>query len=81
MTRSHEIVRIENPDGRLLTADELADYLHLTVGHLSQLRYLGTGPRFVRVTGRQVRYRVSDVDAWLAAKTCTRSDERPQADG
>jgi predicted DNA-binding transcriptional regulator AlpA len=35
-------------------------------------RLTGTGPRFVRL-GRLVRYRASDVEAWLAARPSFRS--------
>jgi excisionase family DNA binding protein len=34
------------------------------VGTLANWRYQGRGPRFVKV-GRHVRYRRSDVEAWL----------------
>jgi predicted DNA-binding transcriptional regulator AlpA len=31
-------------------------------------RYLGTGPRFLRVSRRMCRYRLGDVLAWLESK-------------
>lgn len=34
----------------------------------SQWRYLGRGPTYVKV-GRMVRYRRSDIEAWLNANT------------
>lgn len=46
----------------------------------AQLRYLGIGPQFIRVTGRQIRYRWSDIEAWCEARACTRSDQRANAD-
>jgi excisionase family DNA binding protein len=48
----------------LLTTQQLADVLHVTVGTLHKWSYRGTGPRFIKVGGRN-RYRVSDVEAWL----------------
>lgn len=47
---------------------EVATFLGVPPRTLGQWRYLGTGPRFVRV-GRFVRYRWSDVEAWLANQT------------
>ena len=48
------------------TAPEVANYLRTTTGHLANLRYMGRGPAWVKL-GRSVRYRWSDVDAWVAA--------------
>lgn len=48
----------------LLTTTELAAYLSVPVATLHQWRHRGVGPRGIRV-GRHVRYRSSDVDAWL----------------
>ncbi|REC97290.1 AlpA family transcriptional regulator [Microbacterium sp. AG157] len=53
-----------NNESRLLTPTEVAEWLGRSVPALSQLRYRGTGPRFIHAGGR-VRYRQSDVDAWL----------------
>lgn len=46
-----------------------ARYLGLPPRTLEQWRYLGRGPAFVKLGDRHVRYRKSDVDAWLAANT------------
>ncbi len=58
------MARTEAAVERLLTIDEVADYLSIPVGTLYQWRYKGTGPRGLRV-GRHVRYRRSEVEAWL----------------
>ncbi|WAC68546.1 helix-turn-helix transcriptional regulator [Microbacterium sp. SL75] len=55
-----------NNTSRLLTPREVAAWLGRSVPALSQMRYRGTGPRFIRAGGR-VRYRVCDVEAWLTA--------------
>ena len=47
---------------------QVAEYLSVSVDSLRQWRYLGTGPKFVRV-GHRIRYRWSDVVAWLDART------------
>lgn len=47
-----------------MTQDELAGELKVPPRTLSQWRYLGRGPAYVKVGGR-VRYRRSDVEAWM----------------
>ena len=49
---------------RLLTIDEVAEYLQVPVQTLYHWRYKRTGPKGVRV-GRFVRYHRADVEAWL----------------
>lgn len=44
------------------------DYLKVPPKTLRQWRYLNQGPRYVKV-GRHVRYRRSDVDAWLSRQS------------
>ena len=54
---------MENDD-RLLTVQELADFLDLPVRTLYTSRYRGEGPVGFRV-GKHIRYRWSDVDSWI----------------
>jgi excisionase family DNA binding protein len=55
-------------DTHLLTPDDAAAYLGaLPVRTLERWRYAGTGPAFVRV-GKHVRYRLADLDAWIAER-------------
>jgi Helix-turn-helix domain len=49
---------------RLITPGELADYLAVPVKTLRQWRYLGVGPKGLRV-GRHVRYEFGEVRRWL----------------
>ncbi len=49
----------------LATPDKVSDFLGLPVATLAQWRYLGKGPRWIKV-GRHVRYRMSDVEHWLS---------------
>lgn len=53
---------------RLMTADELAEYLGVPVGTLYVWRVRGRGPRAARV-GRYLRYRRVDVDRWLTEQS------------
>lgn len=57
------------------TAAEVAPVLHTTESGLAQMRYRGTGPKFIKV-GKKVIYRWSDVRAFLDANTVQRTDER-----
>ncbi len=54
---------------------EVAKVLHTSEAGLAQLRYRGTGPKFIRVGRRRVIYRWSDVRAYLDAHTCQRTDD------
>ena len=58
-------------DKTLLTPDEAGAQLGLSTGALAQLRYMGGGPCFIKLTAKAVRYRQSDLDAWIAAKART----------
>jgi hypothetical protein len=53
----------------LLTPEEAGAQLGLTPGALAQLRYIGGGPRFIKLTAKAVRYRQSDLDAWIAERS------------
>lgn len=67
------------PTRPLATPAEVAEFLSLDPKKgpqmLAQMRYLGTGPRFIKIDGHKVRYRWSDVEAWLEARTHTRTDD------
>jgi excisionase family DNA binding protein len=52
---------------RLLSTEEVAEVLGRPARTLRQWRYLGEGPRYLKV-GATVRYRARDVEAWLEAQ-------------
>jgi len=60
---------------RLATVDEFCEYAGLTRGQAAQMRYMGSGPEFVKITGRQVRYRWSDIEKWVECRTRSRTDD------
>jgi predicted DNA-binding transcriptional regulator AlpA len=60
----------------LATDDEFCAFAGLSKQQSAQLRYLGTGPRFIRVTGRQIRYDWCEIEAWCESRTVSRSDQR-----
>lgn len=53
-------------DNEWQSPEELAADLGIPVGTVYQWRYKGTGPRGYKI-GRHVRYRRSDVGAWIEA--------------
>jgi excisionase family DNA binding protein len=57
----------------LMTMDEVAEYLRVPKDTVYHWRKHGQGPRGFR-TGRYVRFRRSDVDAWLETQ---RDPEQP----
>lgn len=67
-------IEVEEPNQPvLLTADELASLLRLSKRTLWRLRSAGKIPPPVRL-GACVRWRVVDIDAWLAAGCPARVD-------
>jgi excisionase family DNA binding protein len=54
------------PVTRLLTTDEVAELTGLSRETLAQWRWLKKEIPFVRLGKKCVRYRESDIDAWLA---------------
>ena len=56
------------PRAAVVTAREAAEFLCMSEWWLKKARREGHGPAFVR-TGRTIRYRVADLDRWLAEHT------------
>lgn len=59
----------------IATPREVAEALNTTEMGLAQMRYRGTGPKFVK-RGSRVLYRWSDVSAYLEIHTHERTSER-----
>ena len=54
---------------RLLSQSEAAEFLNIQPCTLEAWRQRGGfGPKFIRYSGRCVRYRLSDLQAWIAAR-------------
>jgi excisionase family DNA binding protein len=56
-----------DPDS-LVTEVQTAELLNISIRTLQAWRIKSAGPRFVRV-GRAIRYRRSDLTAWIEANT------------
>jgi excisionase family DNA binding protein len=53
---------------RLMTIDEVAEYTRLSKSTLYKLGSQGRGPKAARL-GKHLRFRRSDVEAWIAANS------------
>lgn len=47
------------------TPAQYAEYIGISTQVAAHQRYRGNGPKYVRMGPRTIRYRKSDVDAWL----------------
>jgi predicted DNA-binding transcriptional regulator AlpA len=65
-------------DDKLLTAKQAAALMAMTTNGLSQQRFNGTGPQFVRFGVHTIRYWQSDIQTWLDSRlrTCTLEDHK-----
>jgi predicted DNA-binding transcriptional regulator AlpA len=67
------------PTDTLLLSHELAAYIGFGLWTLRRWRREGKGPPFIRVgPSKQIRYRFSDVQAWLTAQTIDPERYRPK---
>ena len=63
------IQRVEGTEGSdMVDEGRLATRLGVSRATLQSWRYCGKGPRYLKI-GRLIRYRNSDVDAYLRAQT------------
>lgn len=52
-----------------MTQEQLAEHWQISPRTLEQWRWLGKGPRFLKI-GARVLYRREDVETWEAAQVC-----------
>lgn len=62
------------PADRLMNESETAEFLGVAIRTLQDWRVRGSKLRFVKI-GSLVRYRLSDVDAFIASNTRTSTSE------
>jgi excisionase family DNA binding protein len=63
----------------LLTQDEAADLLKLSVRTLERMRVAGNGPPFIKLN-RSVRYDASRLQAWLGGRVVRSTSEAMEND-
>lgn len=61
--------------GSLLSPEQAANYLLLSISTLARMRIAGNGPTFVRVSPQRVGYRVGDLDKYLDGRTRTSTSQ------
>lgn len=61
----------------LLTTTEAAQFLNIQPSTLEQQRWNGTGPRFCKI-GRNVRYRLADLEDYVNQRVYTSTTEARQ---
>lgn len=66
--------------GPVVTLSQLASQLGVSLQTMYDLRSQGRGPRGFRV-GRELRFRVSEVDAWLAEMEADDAERHPRQAG
>jgi hypothetical protein len=65
---------LAGPVQHLLHEADAARYVGISVAFLRQARVRAKGPAYFRI-GRSVRYRVSDLEAWLSDRRVTTRDQ------
>ena len=63
------------PKEYLVTEKRAAEILGFTPRFLQSRRLRGNGPRYVRISHRAIRYRVSDLIAWVEERLCKSTSE------
>jgi predicted DNA-binding transcriptional regulator AlpA len=74
-TATTKIVRMETDakrvsvdSSRLLTPLQTSEFLGVPLGTLAQWRSQGRGPQYVKLEGRLVRYRTSDLERYISSR-------------
>jgi len=77
--RAHELIEDGAGDGDdLLTTTELCEWLAVSTQWAEIARHKSLGPKWISLSTRRIRYRRSDVLAWLESRT--RQSTRDAAD-
>lgn len=76
-TRNAQAQRTEQGFDALLTPDDVAARLSVAVQTLAHWRVRGTGPCFIHLSARCVRYSEAKLDNWLAKRVQDSTAENP----
>jgi predicted DNA-binding transcriptional regulator AlpA len=57
----------------LMTPQEVADYLGMSPAQLAQMRYNGTGPTYMALSPRKIRYTETALREWLVSRQRTQT--------
>ena len=64
----------EQTPSPMLSVEQAATHLGLSVSSLNKFRLTGGGPRYAKLS-RRVAYRQCDLDAWLASRMRTSTSD------
>jgi excisionase family DNA binding protein len=62
---------------KYLKPPEAAAYLNVSTSTLAKLRVYGGGPKFTKISRAAIRYRRSDLDAYMAERLIRSTSEKP----
>jgi hypothetical protein len=62
-------------DDDVVTPPIAAEIAGLSLSMMNKMRVTGSGPTFLRLSPRAVRYRVGDIRSWLASKRVSSTSE------
>ncbi|MBF0293004.1 MAG: helix-turn-helix domain-containing protein [Nitrospinae bacterium] len=68
-------MKITTEKFRLRNEKEAAEYLSVAVRTLQAWRLRGGGPKYVSISRRCVKYRLADLDMWVADKLATSTSD------
>ena len=57
----------------LLTPEQAGQLLSMSSHYMAQMRYLGNGPVYIKISAKTIRYRRADLESWIDAHTQTRT--------
>lgn len=74
MNASH---KIQDPDyiNKMINEQIAAEYIGHSVRALQNWRVRGGGPKFIKVSGRSIRYRRLDLNEWANSKLVSSTSE------
>ncbi len=67
-------------DDNLLKEDSAARILGVKVKTMQKWRWTGSGPKFVKISGRCVRYRRMDIDEWVDSHLISSAEDIEKGD-
>ena len=71
-----DVVEKPKPEPGYMDTPAAAHHTGLSESFLNKLRMTEDGPPFIKVGRRAVRYRLGDLDAWMAGQLVTQSPRR-----
>jgi predicted DNA-binding transcriptional regulator AlpA len=54
-----------------MSPDQVSEETGITKGHLAQLRYMGKGPSYHKISAKKILYKESDIKNWLESTSRT----------